>query len=113
MTEKYVDLSSKPHKIEKSPPLTACGHIYNTFACAAISRIRRADLANCRQSPFVAEKLGLFEDGLGGDFLLVRWIAVLAEDPLDQDAQLGADVFADRPVDRDVLANVFHEFAGD
>ena len=41
--------------------------------------------------PVAAEKLGLFEDGLGGLFLLVGWIAVLAEDALDHSAELGLD----------------------
>ena len=44
----------------------------------------------------------LLQHGLRRLLLLVRRIAVLAQDALHQHAQLGADVLAQRPVDRDV-----------
>ena len=55
----------------------------------------------------------MFEDGLGGSFLLVGWIAMAAEDAADEAAEVGADVFAEGPVDRDVVADGVDEFAGD
>jgi hypothetical protein len=40
-------------------------------------------------------------------------VAVLAEDPLDEDPQLRPDVVADRPVDRDVRADGGGQLTGD
>ena len=37
---------------------------------------------------------------------------MLPQDTLDVDTQLGADVVADGPIDRYVLADCFDEFAG-
>ena len=45
--------------------------------------------------------------------LLVRRIAVLAQDALHEHAQLGADVLAQRPVDRDVVADGLDQLARD
>jgi len=45
--------------------------------------------------------------------LLVRRVAVLSEDALDDDSELGADVFPDGPVDGDVGSDGFDELAGD
>ena len=59
------------------------------------------------------EGFGLFEDDQGGLVLLVGRVAVAAEDALDGDAELGADVGAQCPVEGGVAADGFDEFAGD
>jgi hypothetical protein len=47
-------------------------------------------------------------------FLLpVGWVAVLAEDALYQDAELGADVLPQGPVDRHVVPHRLHQLARD
>ena len=51
------------------------------------------------------QDLGLLEHGSRRLLLLVRWVAVLAEDALDEDPQLRPDVVADGPVNRDVCAD--------
>ncbi len=63
--------------------------------------------------PVLGEDFGLFEDCLGGLFLLVGRVAVSAEDAADEAAEICADVFAERPVDGDVVADGVDEFAGD
>ena len=55
----------------------------------------------------------MFEDGLGGFFLFVGRVAVLAEDALDHGAKLGLDALLDGPVDGSVLVDRVHQFAGD
>jgi len=45
------------------------------------------------------------EDGLGGFFLFVGRIAVLAKDALNHGAKLGLDAFLDGPIDGSVLVN--------
>lgn len=57
------------------------------------------------RSPVSAEEFGLLEDGGGGLLLPVGWVAVVAEDTLDHDADFGADGFAFGPVDSDAVAN--------
>jgi len=44
------------------------------------------------------QDLGLLEDGPGRPLLLVGWVTMLAEDPLDEDPQLRPDVVAVRLV---------------
>ena len=55
--------------------------------------------------PVLGEDFGLFEDCLGGLFLLVGWVAVFAEGAADEAAEVGSDVFAEGPVDGDVVAD--------
>jgi hypothetical protein len=61
--------------------------------------------------PFLGEELRLFEDGLGGFFLFVGRVAVLAEDALDHGAELGLHAFLCGPVDGRVLVDGVDEFA--
>jgi hypothetical protein len=59
------------------------------------------------------QRLRLFQHGLGGLLLLVRGIAVSAEDALDDGAEVGADALAEGPVHGDVVADGLDGFAGD
>ena len=61
----------------------------------------------------MGEGFGLFEDGAGGFFLLVGRVAVSAEDAADEAAEVGADVFAEGPVDGDVFVDGVLQLAGD
>ena len=49
-----------------------------------------------RRGPVLRENLGLLEHGPRRLLLLVGRVAMLAEDPLDEDPQLRPDVVADR-----------------
>ena len=60
-------------------------------------QIRLAGMSERRRlggGPVLGEDFGLFEDGLGGLFLFVGWVAVPAEDATDEAAEVGSDVFA-------------------
>ena len=63
--------------------------------------------------PTLAKDFRLLQNEFSRPCLLVWRIAVLAQDTLDDDAQLGADVFANRPVDRHVLLNCLHQLTID
>jgi len=63
--------------------------------------------------PTTLTVLRLLEDRLRGLFLFVGGISVLAQDAFDDHAQVGANVFSDGPVDRDVLFYGRDQLAGD
>lgn len=63
--------------------------------------------------PDGGQGFGLFDDRVGGLLLLVGRVPVLAQEPLDRDAQPGAHVFAPGPVDAGVGAHRLHQLAGD
>lgn len=63
--------------------------------------------------PGLGRNFRLFEDDLRGPLLLVGRIALFAQDALDEDAELGADILAHCPVDRDVLADGRDQFSCD
>lgn len=59
------------------------------------------------------QDLCLLKNRLRCFYLLVGRVAILAQDALDHDVQLGANEFADRPVDGDVFSDDRHQLAGD
>ena len=63
--------------------------------------------------PFLRQHLGLLQHGLRRLLLLVRRVAVLAQDALHDHAQLRPHVLAHRPVDGDVLPHRLDQLAGD
>ena len=63
------------------------------------SQLKRSNGPTCRQH------FGLLNHRSRGAVLLVRRIAVLAQDALDETAEVGAHVLAQRPVDGDVGAH--------
>src|SRR5208282_4891481 len=65
----------------------------------------------CR--PSFREQRRLLQDGLRCLFLLIRRVAVFAQDALDEHAQLGTDVFAHCPVDTRILSYRRDQLAGD
>src|SRR5438128_7747586 len=62
--------------------------------------------------PHLGKHLGLLEHCLCGFLLLVRRIAVLAQDAFYQDTELGPDIVTDRPVDRDIPPDHRNQFPG-
>jgi hypothetical protein len=63
--------------------------------------------------PIAAQQFRLFQNGLRSFFLLVRGIAVFAEDAADEDANLSLRGFAERPVNRHTFADMGNQFARD
>jgi hypothetical protein len=64
-----------------------------------------------RDRPQLGQHLGLFERELRSLLLLVERAAVLAQDPLDQDAEPGSSVLADSSVDGDVGPDLLGQLA--
>lgn len=54
----------------------------------------------------------MLKDSLGGFLLLIGRVAVLAQDALDQAPQVGAGVFAYRPVNRNICSDGLDKFLG-
>ena len=63
--------------------------------------------------PVPAQQFRLFEDGLGGFFLLIVWVSVPTQNALDRGAQLGAHAFFDGPVDGRISAHSLHKVSSD
>ena len=64
--------------------------------------------------PARGQHLRLLQDRARGLLLFVRWgVPVLAQDALDQPAQVGADVLAQRPVDGEALELRVRDDSGD
>jgi hypothetical protein len=78
-----------------------------------VAALENREFHGCSAGPVGAEELCLGEDGLGGFFLLVGRVAVLAEDAFDGDADLGADGFALGLVNGDGVADALHQLVGD
>ncbi len=74
---------------------------------------RAWELLDASDGPDLAEDFGLLEDELRCALLLVGRVAVLAENPLDDDSQVGSNVFANGPVDCQVASHSLHEVLGD
>ena len=70
-------------------------------------------VATLRLGPAGTEELGLPEDGLHGLFLEVGREAVLVQDVLHHDLDLGAGTLAARPVYRHALAHLGDELGRD
>ena len=72
---------------------------------------------SCKQQrlrcPFCAEEFGLCKDELCRFVLQIGWVAVFSEDPFHHDFDLRAGAFAQRPVDRDALADLGDQFGRD
>ena len=60
--------------------------------------------------PVLAQDLRLFENEFCCPLLHVGWVAELAQHPFYQDSNLRTGVFADLPIDGDVLLDPFNEF---
>ena len=66
-----------------------------------------------RFGPRRRQQFGLLQHQIGSGFLQIGRVAVFAQDALHQHANLGPRTLLDRPVDRDVLAYLLHQFDGD
>ena len=71
------------------------------------------DLSSGFQGPASGQHLRLVQHGERRLLLLVWRVAVPAQDPTDQHAELGADVLPQRPVDGDVAPHGVDHLAGD
>src|SRR4051794_17816173 len=65
------------------------------------------------RGPLVGEGFQLLDDLVDGVLLLLRWVAVLGEETLDDRAEAGLDVVAGGPIDREVGANCNDQVSGD
>lgn len=66
-----------------------------------------------RHRPVCGKDFRLLQDCHGRFLLHVGRIPVFSEDALDQDSEMGSDVFAHRPVNCRVLADSLYKFTGD
>src|ERR1044072_2930841 len=72
----------------------------------------RLVIARKNLSPSARKSLCLLKNGLGCFLLLVRWITVLAQHTFHQNAQLRANIFAQCPIDRQIVSHSRNQFSG-
>ena len=100
---KNVEFAEFAHHIKKSANRNA----FPLLGPACRQAIQERALGCCSR-PLGGQDFGLFEYQFGGGFLQIRWITILAQEPLDQNPYFGPGAVLHRPVDSHIGAHSFN-----